>query len=398
MKVLIITNRVPLPEDCGYNIAVNNIIKGFNEFGCNITLLSINTNKHFVNESSISFSFKNNIEVYTVNVNTDVTITGALCNLFTNKSYNISRFDSEELRNQLVRLLSADNFDIVQLEGLYVSMYTDIIRKYSKAKIIMRAHNVEYKIWERLSYSTSFLPKKLYLKLLTNRLRKYENNKLKDYDSIITFSNNDKKIFSDSFAEQNYYVNPIGIEDGKIGIRSCSEVNSIYFLGSLDWLPNVEGLEWFMSEIWEKVSNKFPELKFYIAGRSMPDSIRKINAKNVIICGEVEDAVYYSLSHNIMVVPLLSGSGIRVKILEALSWGKPVISTTIGAEGIEYENAKNIMIADNADEFIHAIDKIINDNEFANNLNLNATELIRQKYSNKEITSQLLKYYNTLLK
>ena len=127
----------------------------------------------------------------------------------------------------------------------------------------------------------------------------------------------------------------------------------------------------------------------------MPDRISKLKIKNVIIEGEVPDAHRFINSKSIMIVPLSSGGGMRVKIIEGMAFGKTIISTTIGAEGIEYENKKNILITDSETEFVDALDKCLNDNSFSDKLGLNARILVETKYNNELICKKLSDFYKS---
>ena len=147
----------------------------------------------------------------------------------------------------------------------------------------------------------------------------------------------------------------------KFCIASAGEIASISFIGSLDWIPNLEGLNWFIEEVWPGIIKKNSKIKLHIAGRNTPESIRALNSDNIIIEGEVDDAKAFINAHPIMIVPLLSGSGMRVKILEGMALSRVVISTSIGMEGIEATDKKEILKADTPQEFIKKIDWIADD-------------------------------------
>ena len=138
-----------------------------------------------------------------------------------------------------------------------------------------------------------------------------------------------------------------------------SDQPELFHLGSMNWMPNVEGLEWFLEDVFPAILEKFPSLTFTMAGRSIPESLQRFASDHVIIAGEVESANEFMLSKDIMIVPLLSGSGIRIKIIEGMALGKTIITTSIGAEGLNVENGKHIFIADTAEEFIAVIEKCI---------------------------------------
>jgi glycosyltransferase involved in cell wall biosynthesis len=173
--------------------------------------------------------------------------------------------------------------------------------------------------------------------------------------------------------------------------------NSWYHIGSLEWMPNREALEWFLSDIWPSLKSNHPDLEFYVAGKKMPDSVKNIRENGVFMLGEVDSATEFIADKGVCIVPLLSGSGIRIKILEAMSAGKVVISTSIGAQGIDYEDGKSILIANTADEFSAALSQLEQDENFARGVAVNARELILEKYSNQSVVNQLIAFYKDLL-
>jgi glycosyltransferase involved in cell wall biosynthesis len=161
-------------------------------------------------------------------------------------------------------------------------------------------------------------------------------------------------------------------------------------------MPNAEGIKWVLENVWMKVQQKNPELKFYLAGRNMPQWLLDYKMQNVVILGEVPDSQKFINSKSIMLVPLFSGGGMRVKIIEGMSLGKTIISTSIGAEGIDYEQGKNLLIANDSQAFIDAISTCATQKTVAETLGLNARKLIEQKYDNTVICGQLSDFYKTL--
>ena len=152
-----------------------------------------------------------------------------------------------------------------------------------------------------------------------------------------------------------------------------------------------------LNEVWDAVLNAVPKITFYLAGRNMPGYFYKGNWKNVRVVGEVADSVLFMSSKQIMIVPLLSGSGIRIKILEAMSLSKTVVATTIAAEGIMYENGKNIIIADTPQEFAQAVKKLTQDKDYCKQIGQNAYELIKSRYNTNIVASEIIDGYNYVL-
>ena len=281
---------------------------------------------------------------------------------------------------------------------MWVAPYVDTIRKYSRAKIVLRSQNVEYAIWERLTPTATNPLKKWYLKLLTSRLKHYELSMLNKYDGIATITDIDAKSFLKLGCKLPIITIPFGIDISKYKEDKTSmEFPSVFHIGAMDWMPNADGIKWFLENVWQKVSANHPNVNLYLAGRNMPDWLKQFSMKNVVILGEVEDSHKFINSKSIMVVPLNSGGGMRVKIIEGMALGKTIISTSIGAEGIEYENGNDILIADTVEKFVSAIDKCINNKSYSESVAHNARLLAENKYDNLNICKKLTEFYNQLL-
>ena len=144
-------------------------------------------------------------------------------------------------------------------------------------------------------------------------------------------------------------------------VKEDSDVPSLFSIGSMNWMPNEEGIRWFLEQSWPEIHRQYPDLKYYLAGRAMPEWMRTLNMPNVEVLGEVEDAQAFIRSKSIMIVPLFSGSGIRIKIIEGMAAARTIISTSLGAEGIHYTNGENILIANAPCEFFDMVSLCMED-------------------------------------
>lgn len=395
MKILQVTNKVPYPTNDGGAIACMNMTSGFALLGHEVTVLAMNTRKHHTELSDIPESLRDWADFKLVNVPARIAPFPALFNLFfSGKPYNAARFISGAFSRELKRVLMNNDFDIVQLEGLYVCPYIPVIRKYSGAKIVYRAHNIEHEIWERTALLSGGL-KYLYLKLLAKRIKKFERGFMNQYDLLVPITERDGIILNKLGNNRPMHVSPTGIDTRVLIPHSKNlEHPSLFHIGSLEWAPNQEGLIWFIEKCWPEIHEKFPGLKFYIAGRKAPDwLVRYFNAPNIVFLGEVDDAYQFMNSKSIMVVPLFSGSGMRIKIIEGMALGKPIVSTPIGTEGIATRSGTNILIAENEKEFISDIERLITDEELFAVISRNAIEYIQRKFDNLALAGALTEFY-----
>lgn len=397
LNILFICNKSPWPAREGGPIAMNNMINGLIEAGHQVKILALNTNKYSVNPENIPIDYREKTGIELVYIDLGIKVFDAFFNLFTSKSYHVERFKSKAFEQKLISVLSNQDFDIVQIELVYMSPYLDIIRKHSNAKIILRAHNIEHLIWERLESSEKNPLKKLYLKHLSRTLRNYELNILNQYDGIVPITKKDAVFFKENSSTPVFSVS-FGIDKQKIASGKETKVeNALSHIGAMNWLPNEEGIKWFLDQVWPFVNQKLPSLKLYLAGREMPDWLINLKMTNVEVVGEVEDAKEFIESKSISIAPLLSGSGIRVKIIESMALGKAVISTTVGAEGINYTDGHNIVIADTAETYCNAIENLYNNPDKTLQIGKSASLLISEQHDTKKIIDQLIQFYRKIL-
>ncbi|MGK0389951.1 MAG: glycosyltransferase involved in cell wall biosynthesis [Maribacter sp.] len=392
MHILQLCKKFPYPVKDGESLAISYLGKALHHLGCKVSLLAMNTIKHHADIEAASSLMSHYQSINVIEIDNRLKPKDAFLNLFSKESYHISRFESEAYGQQLIDLLTNNEFDLIQLETLYLAPYIPTIRQYSKAKIIMRSHNVEHEIWERITANTTFGPKKWYLSLLTEKLRRYEVSRLNDYDLFAAITQRDLERYV-KMGFQGASANiPIGIDikDYHADFSVFNKNLSISFIGSLDWMPNIEGLKWFLDKIWDDLQEKYPNISFHIAGRNTPDWLHQLQQKNVIVHGEVEDAHAFINAHPIMVVPLQSGSGMRVKILEAMALGRVVITTSIGVEGIHAIHQKEVLIADDKADFIQVMNYCKNNADQLINIGKNAQKFIGNEFDNIEIAKKLL--------
>lgn len=402
MNILLICNKSPWPPKEGGPIAMNAMVEGLLNSGHQVKILAINSYKYNVNLDSIPENYRKRTQIELINLDLRIKLIPALLNLFTSKSYHVERFISHEFSSAITRILKNEKFDVIQLESLFVTPYISLIRKYSKGLIILRAHNIEHLIWERL-YKGEINPlKKLYLRHLSRTLKKYEIDAIKDVDGVVAITNKDAQFFSSVISKEKVLAIPFGIQPEVINnfkreIEKPVSVNTIFHLGSMNWMPNVEGIIWFLKEVWPEVSKLSPSLVLHLAGREMPDNIRSYSSERVIIDGEIENAIDYMNEYKVMIVPLFSGSGIRIKIIEGMLAQCAIITTSIGAEGISYISGKHLLIADTKMEFIDNINRLIQNKDKIYELGSEASEFVSQHHNNTLLIEQLESFYHKLL-
>lgn len=398
MKILQLCKKFPYPLKDGESIAVTSLSRAFHELGSEVTLLAMNTHKHYFPIDQLPAPFSYYKQVQAVPVDNRVKPWEALKHLFKPGSYHISRFVSQAFSDRLAQLLRAHQFDVIQLETPYLSPYLPLIRQYSSALVSMRAHNVEHEIWGRIVQHTRPGLKRCYLSHLTGRLRAYEVAQLQGYDYLAAITERDLQQFRQLGYEGAGSAVPIGIDCSRYhpDYGSYQRPVSFSFIGSLDWMPNQEGLKWFLDSVWGALRQAHPTAELHVAGRNTPDWLTRLRRPGVKVHGEVPSASQFINRHSVMVVPLLAGSGMRAKILEGMALGKAVLTTPVGLEGIAAKDQQEVLIAEGPEGFLRQAQYIFGAGPRLEQMGQAARRLVQERYDSREVARGLLKAYRAL--
>lgn len=398
MKILQLSKKFPFPVKDGESIAISYLAKALSEQGAEITLMAMNTHKHWVDTDNLPAGLEHYRAVHAVDVDNRIKPIGAFVNLFTDDSYHIERFIDQQFADKLASLLQHERFDVVQLETVYLAPYIDVIRRHSNALIALRAHNVEHEIWERVAINSSPL-KRWYLGHITPKLKRYEIQALNHYDLMVGITQRDVEQFRLLGLDKPSVVCPIGLDsrDYLPDYDSYRRPLSLSFIGSLDWMPNIEGLQWFLENVWTPILHpRFPKLTLHIAGRNTPNWLLRQNLPGVTVHGEVESARDFINQHSAMVVPLLSGSGMRAKILEGMALGKVVISSRVGMEGIAVTNRDEALLANQPLDYVDAIQWCYDRQKTLEETGRHARAFFEKNFDNLESAGHLIEAYREI--
>jgi len=211
-------------------------------------------------------------------------------------------------------------------------------------------------------------------------------------DLFVAIAESDLIKFQKFGLTQKSIVVPIGLDETlyKPDDSSFTKPMSVSFIGSLDWMPNIEGLNWFLETAWPRIYNAHPSLEFHVAGKQTPSSLMNLKIPNVIFHGEVDDAPEFINEHSVMIVPLLSGSGIRAKIIEGMMLGKVIITTSLGLEGINAKHAENILIADTPEDFVMNVQFCLENPKRLKEIGQEARDFALNHFSNLAIAQVLV--------
>lgn len=385
MRLLYITNKPVYPIVDGGCKAMAQFLECLLKLPLTIDHICVSTHKHPFSEEAYPERIKSLISVEHVRIATEVKPQEVIKHLFNRKSYNVSRFDSPLLHEKITYQLKQQEYTHVILDSLYVCPYTETIRNNSKARVIVRTHNVEHLIWKQLATHQKGRFRKWYMQRLAEDLKRYETNALNKADLILPITRDDSEKFVKLGINKPMLPIPVAVPVPEN--TADHSKNSICFIGSMNWTPNVEAVKILRTSIYPKLKAKFPDLQFHLAGSFMEDQFPSDPTDNFENHGFVEDSNTFLRDRGILVLPLLSGSGVKIKVLEAMALGTPVVTTSVGAMGIEGTDA--ILVADKEDLMIEKITELINSQEKRKSLGNNARNTIIEHYSTGSISQKI---------
>lgn len=389
-KILFLTTELPYPLDNGGKIRTYNMIKSiYNYYKIDLVCFS---EKKFNTEINELRKMCENIDIihkiYTNSNSKYILAKNLILSTFKNSPFIVEKFNDREFQEKVEYLLKENEYEAIIVDHLQMVNY---VRNVKKNKIILSQHNCEYLILKRRYEKEEKLLKKLYIWNEYKKTKKYEKKMCKKVDKVIMLSKEDKNFLIDKdYSGTNISILPISIENNFIKSTYNEKINKILFLGTMSWFPNEQGVLWFIREVWEKVKSEFPKSKLYVVGNKPSKEIKDCSSEDIIVTGYVDDVNKYIELCDVCIIPLFIGGGMRVKILECMSKGIPCISTSIGAEGIEYEREKNILIADSSDEFVKSLKNIQNRDKRIEMANY-GRKLIDKNYSLNVLTNGLIK-------
>lgn len=390
IKILHFSNKPAYPRIDGGTIAISQLLKGLvsNPQFC-VTHFTLSTQKHpFTIEYYPDFIAKDKIQNFAID--TSLSLTGAVSSIVKNESYNVSRFFDASVADEIEIYLKKNSFDYVILESIFLLPYAEIFKLHG-CKVIVRTHNVEHHIWEQQAENCSPSLKKICLKKLAKQLKKYELTALKKVAGIMAISDEEAKFMKSSFPAV-----PIAVIPASFSIESSAndyQLTSFYFLGAMDWLPNREGVEWFKSLVLPLI-NSFVEV--HLAGKNLSCDQQEKKEYRLICHGEIENSTDFIHSHGICLIPLQSGSGIKIKLLENMALGKPIITTSEGARGIQVEHNKHVIIADTPHEFAQAMLLLQNDENKRIQLGKAAHTFVIDNFGEEKISNYIFEFITSI--
>jgi len=296
----------------------------------------------------------------------------------------MAKYRSAKMAATIFEMDATGGFDLIICDFLTPSVNLIWPGRRLRTPTLLFQHNVEALIWKRLYENATGL-KRAYLRGQWQRLRRFEFESSARFDAVVAVSDEDATLMRNDYALKNILgAVPTGVDCEFFGASQWPrQEHSLVFLGSMDWMPNIDAVEFFTGEIWPTVKKKYPHATFTIVGRNPPPKVKELEERiaGVRVTGTVDDVRPFLAAATAMIVPLRVGGGTRIKIFEGMATGIPVVSTRIGAEGLPVKHAENILLADNPTDFSEQIAALFDAPATAARIGAAGRELVRTQFS-----------------
>ncbi len=296
----------------------------------------------------------------------------------------ILNYFSPKAAESLRRLLTDEPFDAVEFEGVHLLPYAKLLIDLPRPPaVVVDWHNIESELMRRYAATETSWPKRLAARRTALLLEAAETDLLRSFGIHTVASERERQVLLARGCHNEIHVIGNGVDVSRFagfGPDYSAGLKSLLFVGSMDYHANIDGVLWFAREIWPHIRSTWQDLVFTVAGRNPSPEIISLRSETIHITGTVSDVRPYYSTALAAIVPLRVGGGTRLKILEAMASGVPVISTHLGAEGLDVTDGINILLADTAGQIVTALEHLRNDRAVRDRIVQNARRLVSEKY------------------
>ncbi len=391
MRILQIATKVPYPLKDGSRVGIFNLTKQYLKHGGEV---------HFaapVDDEIVDPRFTSMVSFTPLPKIKGYSVAGGIRNLFGSLPYNMERYFDRSGLDKLREVYRKGSFDFIHIDHLHMAPYGLELKKEYGAKVVLREHNFESDIMGRVSEHIDNPFVSMYAGLQHSRMLKFESGILSKVDLVLPISGIDEKKMSGLVPGMKSIVVPAGVDFEKFVTSSSSEPNRVLFLSSFDWLPNIDSFRFYMKKILPRLRAMAPHITTIIAGKATDKLASSEIGEGCEVVGYIDDFNRFASMASIAVIPLRIGSGIRIKLLELMALGMAVVSTSVGAEGIDIEDGKHLLLADSAEEFAEKIFYLSKSPDVVRELGKNARKLVSEKYTWESVGNKLIDACRTIL-
>ena len=305
----------------------------------------------------------------------------------------------QHLAQHIRRCTAEEEYDVVQIEFPFLTHYLRAMSPRCRAKTVLSMHNVETIRFARELQFSPWNGRRLMLRLNGLLFGAWEKKALRCFDGILTTSEPDCAWTTHHAPAARVQLVPNGVDvDYFQAVRTPKKSLSLVFTGLMSYPPNVDAVMWFCDDIFPLLQRRLPNLRFTIVGSNPHPKVQALaHREGVMVTGQVPDIRPYLADASIFVVPLRSGGGTRLKILQAMAMECPVVSTTVGAEGLEIAPGHNILLADDTEQFVQHVCTLLHSPAMADRLAKAGSQLVKEKYDWRVCLSGIEQLYDTLV-
>jgi len=308
-------------------------------------------------------------------------------NLLSPFPFNVSKDYDPRLRQTAQSLLQNKPFDLVICD--FVQMARNCLGFRKVAKLLFE-HNAESQIFQRHAHSSEGILRRAYMGLQWKKMLRFEGKAGQDFDRVVAVSDQDRQFFEDNYGWSHVDVIETAVDTDYFRPQPIVEISGrCVFVGSMDWLPNEDGVRIFIREVWPQIRAQHPQATFQVVGRNPSTSILALDGKmGVTVTGSVSDVRPYIAEAQAVVIPLWVGGGTRLKIFEAMAMQKSIASTQLGVEGLKVTDGKNVVLADTAEELANQVSRLLGDPDYRSSLGKNGLDLVQSNYTTEVVAKQ----------
>jgi glycosyltransferase involved in cell wall biosynthesis len=394
VNILFLTQVLPYPPDSGPKIKTWNVLR-FLAQKHDITLVSFVRGDQQEDEAQLARYCR---AVYTVPIERTILNDGraVLYSLVSGIPWMMARDDRRAMRRLVERVAADTAFDIVHADQLNMAQYAARLN----APKVLDEHNALWLLYRRLASRIKPGVRRWMLERDWRLLKRYEGRIVREFDAVLAVSDEDRAALQEATGvARPITVIPIAIDTDQVSVvERRAGANHLLHMGTMYWPPNIDGVTWFIEEIYPLIRRHRPDVVLDVVGSRPPPHLVRLGEQDAGICvpGYVADPTPYLEQAAAFLVPLRAGGGMRVKILNALAQGLPIVSTTLGAEGIAVTPGKNILLADTPKEFADAVLRLLHDPALAGRLGAAGRRLAEEQYDYRVTCSPLEDVYVTL--
>jgi sugar transferase (PEP-CTERM/EpsH1 system associated) len=302
-----------------------------------------------------------------------------------------------EMASKLREVVQEEKFDAIQIEQSYMASYIEFLPKPTQYKKIISLYDIGAVQSERIFRIQTDLRNRVLTGLDWFFLRNWEPRYLsRHFDKCLVVSSVDQAILKKRAPDLDISVIPNGVDITQYDLLPMATSQKLIFIGKMNYAPNIDAVHFFCREIFPSVKEEIRDVELMIVGGAPVDSVESFSSNDITVTGFVESVVPYYQQSEVCIVPLRAGSGTRLKILEAMALGRPVISTGLGCEGLGLTHGENIMIADTPADFAESVVRVMSDRELWKRLVQNGRRHVEAHYDWRVIGDNLLRVYNEL--